>query len=110
MFVNGSERNQQSLWKNYQGCFPLSFGSFGPAVSEQKIFLKNRPFENKNCLWRPCFLAIRDEMNILYKGHSKDASNQMLVHFWKALSEEMMFLEIDKSETRIACDRNEQSL
>jgi hypothetical protein len=49
-------------------------------------------------------------MNILYKGHSKDASNQMLVHFWKALSEEMMFLEIDKSETRIACDRNEQSL
>jgi hypothetical protein len=31
------------------------FGSFGQAVSEEKI-LKNRPIRNKNCLWWPCLL------------------------------------------------------
>jgi hypothetical protein len=43
-------------------------------------------------------------MSILYRRHSNDASYQMLVHFGKAVSEEKIFLEIDQSETRIACD------
>jgi hypothetical protein len=38
--------------------------SFGQAVSEEKIF-KNRPFRNKNCLWRPCLLMDQDKMSIL---------------------------------------------
>jgi hypothetical protein len=39
----------------FQGCFLPSFGSFGQAVSEEKILL-NRPISNKNCLWRPLFV------------------------------------------------------
>ena len=38
MFVNGSGRNEQSLQRICHRCFLPSFGSFGQAVSEQKIF------------------------------------------------------------------------
>ena len=61
MFVNGSELNEQSLYRTFQGCFLPSFGSFGQAVSEEKI-LKNRPIRNKHCLWWPCLLMDRDKM------------------------------------------------
>ena len=60
-------------------CFLPSFGSFGQAVSEEKI-VKNRPIRNKNCLWRPCLLMDRDEIGNLYKGSSIDASYQVSVH------------------------------
>ena len=40
MFVNGSGRNEQTLQKTFHRCFPPSFGSFGHAVSEEKIFKK----------------------------------------------------------------------
>jgi hypothetical protein len=40
IFVNGSELNEHSLWRIFQGCFLPSFGSFGQAVSEEKIFLE----------------------------------------------------------------------
>jgi hypothetical protein len=42
-----------------------------------------------------------DEMSNLYSGPSKDASNQVSVHLAKRF--QRRFLEIDKSETRIAC-------
>jgi hypothetical protein len=60
-----------------------SFGSFGQAVSEEKIF-KNRPIRNKNCLWWPCLLMDRDKMSNLYRGPSIDASsiNQLINRFW----------------------------
>jgi len=35
----------------YHTCLLPSFGSFGPVVSEEKMF-RNRPIRNKNCLWR----------------------------------------------------------
>jgi hypothetical protein len=38
---------------------------------------KNRPIRNKNCLWRPCLLMDRNEMSILYRGPSIDASYQV---------------------------------
>ena len=41
MFVNGSELNEQSLQRPFQGCFLPSFDSFGQAVSEEKIFQKS---------------------------------------------------------------------
>ena len=40
MFVNGSELNEQSLQRTFQGCFLPSFDSFGQAVSEEKILQK----------------------------------------------------------------------
>jgi hypothetical protein len=79
MFVNRSGRNEQSLQRNFHGCFLPSFGSFAQAVSEENIF-KYRPIRNKNCLWWPCLLMDRDEMSNLYRGPSIDASYQVSVH------------------------------
>ena len=41
MFVNGSELNEQSLQRTFQGCFLPCFDSFGQVVSEEKIFQKS---------------------------------------------------------------------
>ena len=41
MFVNGSELNEYSLQRTYQGCFLPSFDSFGKAVLEETIFQKS---------------------------------------------------------------------
>ena len=43
----------------------------------------------------------RYEMNSLYRGPSIDASYQISVHLGKRF--QRRFLEIDQSETRIAC-------
>jgi hypothetical protein len=61
MFVNRSGRNEQSSQRTFHGCFLPSFGSFGQAVSEEKIFL-NQPIRNKNCLWRPCLVMDHNKM------------------------------------------------
>jgi hypothetical protein len=42
-------------------------------------------------------------MSNLYRGHSIDASYQVLVHLAKWL-QSRRFLEIEQSEKRIACD------
>ena len=77
-----SGRNEQSLERTFNRCFLVSFGSFGQAVSEKKIF-KNWPIRNKNCLWRPCCLTNRDEKSNLHRGPSIDASYQVSVHLVK---------------------------
>ena len=41
MLVNGSELNEQSLQRTFQGCFLPSFDSFGKAVLEETIFQKS---------------------------------------------------------------------
>jgi hypothetical protein len=79
MFVSGSGWNEQSLQRTFHRCFLPSYGSFGQAVSEEKIF-RNRPIRNKNCLWQPCLLMDRDEMSNIYRGPSIDASYQVWVH------------------------------
>jgi hypothetical protein len=38
MFFDGSELNEQSLYRTFQGCFLPSFDSFGKAVLEKMIF------------------------------------------------------------------------
>ena len=40
-FVNGSGRNEQSLQRTCHSCILPSFGSFGKAVLEEKIFQKS---------------------------------------------------------------------
>ena len=47
---------------------------------QRRRFKKNRPIRNKNCLWRPCLLMDRDEISILYREPSIDASYQVSVH------------------------------
>ena len=77
MFVNQLGRNEQSPQWTFHRCFQPSFGSFGHAVSEEKI-KKNCPIRNKNCLWWPCLLMDRDKMS--NRGPSIDASYQVSVH------------------------------
>jgi hypothetical protein len=48
----------------------------------KRIFL-NWPIRNKNCLWQPCLLMNRKEMCNLYRGPSRDASYQVMVHLFK---------------------------
>jgi hypothetical protein len=47
---------------------------------QRRRFKKNWPIRNKNCLWWPCLLMDRDEISILYRGPSIDASYQVSVH------------------------------
>jgi hypothetical protein len=101
MFVNGSGRNEQSLYRTTHRCFLPSFGSFGKEVSEEKN-LKNQPIRNKSRLWWPCLLTDRDEMSNLYKKPSIDASYQVSDHLAKRFQRKR-FLEISQSETRVAC-------
>ena len=101
MFVNGSGRNEQSQQRTFHRYFLPSFGSFGQTVSEEKN-LKNQPIRNKNCLWLPYLLMDRDGKSKLYRGPSIDASYQVSDHLAKRF-QRRIFLEIDQSETRIAC-------
>ena len=43
---------------------------------QRRRFFRNRPIGNKNCMWWPCLLTDRDEMNNLHREHSIDASFQ----------------------------------
>jgi len=101
MFVNGSGRNEQSLWRTFHRCFIPSFESFGHAVSEEKIF-RNRPIRKKNFLWRPYLLMDRDEMSTLNRGPPIDASYQVSVHLAKRFQRRRI-KKISQSETRVAC-------
>jgi hypothetical protein len=47
MFVNGSELNEQSLLRTFQGCCLPSFDSVGQAVPEENIFLEINQSETR---------------------------------------------------------------
>jgi hypothetical protein len=70
---------------------------------QRRRFLRNQPIRNKNCLWRPCLLTDQDYMSNLYRGPSINASYKVLVHLAKRF-QRRSFLEINPSETRIACN------
>ena len=46
---------------------------------QRRRFFTNRAIRNKNCMWWQCLLTDRDEMSNLHRGHSIDASYQVLV-------------------------------
>jgi hypothetical protein len=79
IFVNGSGQVEQSLKRTFHRCFLPSYGSFGQAISEEKLF-RNRSIRNKNCLWRPCLLTDRINTCNSYRGISIDVSYQVWVH------------------------------
>ena len=85
-----SGQNEQSLKRIFHRCFLPSFGSFGQAVSEEKIF-RNRPIRNKNCLWWPCLLMDRDKLSNLYRGPPIDDTYQVLVYLAKRFQRRRFF-------------------
>jgi hypothetical protein len=70
--TNELKLGRKHLWKVlYKEC----------SLTEEKIFFRNQPIRNKNCLWQPCLLADQNEINNLYRGPSKDASYQVSIHY-----------------------------
>ena len=68
--------------RSFHGCFLPGFSSFGQAVSE-KIFFRNLPTRNKNCIWQPSLLTDQNKRTNLNRGPSIDTSYQVLVHLAK---------------------------
>ena len=64
---------------------PTKFRFIWPSGHREEDFKKNQPIRNKNCMWWPCLLTNRDEMNNLYRGHSINApyqvSDQLVLRF-----------------------------
>ena len=58
---------------------------------QRRRFFRNQPFRNKNCLWRPCLLPDRDEINNLYRRSSIEASYQVSVHLVKRIQRRRLF-------------------
>ena len=58
-----------------------------------RIFFRNQPISNKNCLWWTCLLTDRDEMSILYRGPSIAATYQVSVHLTKRFQRRRFFYE-----------------
>ena len=86
----------------FQGCFLPSFDSFGRAVSEEKILEKSA--NQKQELPMVAMFVDESELNEhFHRGPSKDASYQISIHLAKHIQRRRFFLEINQSETRIAC-------
>jgi hypothetical protein len=91
MFVNGSARNEQSLYKTFHRYYLPSFRSFGQAVLEKNF--RNQPIRNRNIIWQPRLLTDRNEMSCLYRGPSIDAPCQVSVHLGKWFQRRWFFLK-----------------
>ena len=86
--------------RTFHICFLPSFGSFGQTVSEEKNLKKSANQKQKSPL-AAMFVTDRDGISIFYRGPSIDASYQVSDHLAKWFRRRI--LEIDQSETRIAC-------
>jgi hypothetical protein len=58
---------------------------------QRRIFLRNRPIRNKNCMWWPCLLTDRDEMSNLHRGHSKNPNDHRLCLHLKVMDDKVYF-------------------
>ena len=91
----------RTLYRTFHRCFLPKFLHLATRFQRRRLF-GNQPIRNKNCLWWPCLLTVRGEMSILYRGPSIDASTQFRFN-WPSGFRVEDFLEINQSETRIAC-------
>ena len=58
---------------------------------QRRIFFRNQPIGNKNCVWRPCLLTDRHKMSNLNRGPSIDAFLPSFSSFGQTVSEEKKF-------------------
>jgi hypothetical protein len=69
---------------------------------QRRQFFRNWSIKNRNCLCSPCLLTDLDEISNIYTEPSIDTSWPVSAHLAKRF-QIRRFLEIDQSETRIAC-------
>ena len=81
---------------------PTKFWFIWPSGFRGEESKKNQPIRNKNRPWWPCLLTDWDGMHNLYRGPSIDASYKVSDHLDKRFQRRRI-LEIDQSETGIAC-------
>ena len=86
MIVNGSGQNEHSLQRTFHRCFLPTFGSFGKAVSEEKIFLEINHSETRIV----CGGHV-DKMSNLYKMTFHRCFLPSFGSFVHAVSEEKIF-------------------
>ena len=89
MFVNESERNEQSLQRTFQGC------SYQVSIHlakrfQRRNFFRNQPIRNQNGLWQPCLLTDRDEISNLQRTCHR-CFLPSFGSFGQAVSEEKIF-------------------
>ena len=70
---------------------PTKLRFIWPSSFRGEDLKKNQPIRNKDCLWWPCLLIDRNEMSILYRGSSIDASYQASVHLAKWVQRRRFF-------------------
>ena len=98
LFRNRPNRNKKCLWWPclltdqdyisilYRG--PSIYASYQVSVHlakcfQRRIFFRNQPIRNKNCLWWPCLLTDWDKISNIYRGPSMDASYHVSVYLAK---------------------------
>ena len=92
MFVNESGRNEQTLQRTFHRYFLSNFSSFGPAVSEKKIFQKST---NQKQEWPLEAMFVngsgRNEHSL--ERPSIDASYQVSLHLAKGFQKRRLKCE-----------------
>jgi hypothetical protein len=58
---------------------------------QRRIFFRNQPVRNKNCLCRPCLLTNRDKLSNLYREPSVNASYKVSIHLDKRFKRRRFF-------------------
>jgi hypothetical protein len=96
-FLNRPIRNKNCLWWPCLSTYwdEMSNSYRGPSIHvdasyqvtvhldkqyQRRRFFRNQPISNKNGPWWPYLWTDHDEMSILYRGPSIDASHQVLIH------------------------------
>ena len=105
IFVNGSERNEQSLQRTLHGCFLPNFSSFGKVVSEENIFQKST---NQKQEWPVVAMFVNgSELNEQSLQRTfQECFLPSFDLFGPAVSEGNIVLEINQSEPKMACGGN----
>ena len=101
MFDNGSGRNKQSLERTCHRCFLLSFGSFGQVVSRGEDFFKSA--NQKQELSMVAMFVNGSEISNRYIEDLPRMHPTKFRFIWQSGFRGEDFLEINQSETRIAC-------
>ena len=96
IFRNRPIRNKNCLWRPLQLMDRNKMNKYYRELSidasyqvlvhlakqfQRRRFFRNQPTRNKNCLWWPCLLMVRDEMSNRNRELSTDASYQVSCSF-----------------------------